>query len=166
MKEKQKTKKQFLEEATELQRNIARLEKSNTMLRKDRNALKEIEQRFQLIAENIQEVFWIRDLEKNRTLYVSPAFEKVFGLARESLYEDADSYKKIIHPDDLDILNKANERRRKGIYTDIQYRITRPDGQLRWITAGRSRYPMKTSRFIRQSGSPMTLPNANRQRSR
>jgi two-component system cell cycle sensor histidine kinase/response regulator CckA len=135
MKEKQKTKKQLPEEASELQRRIARLEKSNTMLRKDRNALKESEHRFQLIAENIQEVFWIRDLEKNRTLYVSPAFEKVFGLTRESLYEDSDSYKKIIHPDDLDVLNRANERRRKGIYTDIQYRITRPDGQLRWINS-------------------------------
>ncbi len=135
MKEKQKTKKQLPEEASELQRRMARLEKSNTMLRKDRDALKEIEHRFQLIAENIQEVFWIRDLKKNKTLYVSPAFEKVFGLTRESLYEDSDSYKKIIHPDDLDVLNRANERRRKGIYTDIQYRITRPDGQLRWINS-------------------------------
>ena len=135
MKEKQKTKKQLLEEASELQRRMARLERSNTRLRKDRNALKESEHRFQLIAENIQEVFWIRDLKKNKTLYVSPAFEKVFGHTRESLYADSDSYKKIIHPDDLDVLKSANERRRKGIYTDIQYRITRPDGQLRWINS-------------------------------
>ncbi len=135
MKETQKTKKQFLEEATELQSCIARLERLNTSLRKDRDALKEIEHRFQLIIENIQEVFWIRDLEKNKTLFVSPAFEKVFGLTRESLYEDSNSYKKIIHPDDLDVLNRANITRRQGIYTDIQYRITRPDGQLRWISS-------------------------------
>src|SRR5215813_6918102 len=46
------------------------------------------EERFRQLAENIDQVFWMLDLATNQLLYVSPAFERVWGRSSASLYQD------------------------------------------------------------------------------
>jgi two-component system sensor histidine kinase UhpB len=95
-------------------------------------ALRESEQRFRQLAENIQEVFWMYDLEKG-LLYASPAYERVWGKTRESLYRDPDSYIADIHPEDVALARLAQSEHRAGRETDVEYRLLRPDGSLRWV---------------------------------
>jgi PAS domain S-box-containing protein len=88
---------------------------------------------FRELAENIQDVFYNYDTHSRRMLYVSPAYETVWGRSRSSLYASAESFLGAIHPDDASLVEEASERHRRGASTDIEYRIVRPDGAVRWI---------------------------------
>ncbi|MDJ0706291.1 MAG: EAL domain-containing protein [Leptolyngbyaceae cyanobacterium MO_188.B28] len=101
--------------------------------RKDAEAaLKNSEERFRQLAENIQEVFWMADLEFTQLLYVSPAYETIWGRTCASLYEQPKSFVDAIHPADRDhALAVMQQQRRQG--WELEYRIIQPDGTLRWI---------------------------------
>jgi PAS domain S-box-containing protein len=97
------------------------------------DALRESEERFRQIAENIQEVFWITDTAKHQVLYISPAYERIWGRSCESLQNTSQNWDEAIHPDDRErVLRAASTQQTNGTY-DEEYRILRPDGSLRWI---------------------------------
>jgi two-component system, cell cycle sensor histidine kinase and response regulator CckA len=96
-------------------------------------ALRESEEKFRQLAENINEVFWITDPAKNRMLYISPAYEKIWGRSCASLYQSPRSWLDAIHPEDRPrIVEAATTKQPRGEY-DETYRILRPDGSVRWI---------------------------------
>jgi|CXWL01.1.fsa_nt_gi PAS domain S-box-containing protein len=96
-------------------------------------ALRESEERFRQVAENIQEVFWMTDSEKHTLFYISPAYEEVWGRTCESLYASPRMWLDAIHPDDrARVLQAALTNQVAGDY-DETYRIVRPDGSERWI---------------------------------
>jgi two-component system, cell cycle sensor histidine kinase and response regulator CckA len=96
-------------------------------------ALRESEERFRQLAENIQDVFWLTDMAKNRMLYISPAFEAIWGRSCADLYSSPRAWLDAIHPDDRErVLHSAVTKQSQGLY-DEEYRIVRPDGSERWI---------------------------------
>src|SRR5450432_519825 len=104
-------------------------------------ALREAEERFRQLVENIHEVFWVSDIRDDRPLYVSPGFEEIYGHTRESFYEHPESRIQSIHPDDRAGMLKQMKQRREGIFNELEYRIVRPDDAIRWV---RSRaFPIK-----------------------
>ena len=97
-------------------------------------ALREKEQMFRQLADQVSEVFWGADPAVPRTLYVSPAFERVFGRPRESQYSDIRSFTAAIHPEDRQRVLDAFDAQRRGDYPlEITYRVLQPDGSLRSI---------------------------------
>jgi len=101
--------------------------------RKAAAALAESEFRFRQLAENITEVFWLTDPAKNEMLYISPAYEKIWGRSCEALYASPREWLDAIHPDDKQrVLEAAVAKQSRGDY-DEEYRIVRPDGSIRWI---------------------------------
>lgn len=95
--------------------------------------LRESEERFRQLAENINEVFWISDPEKNQLIYVSPAYEKIWGLTCDSLYQAPRTWFDSIHPEDRQrVMDAALHKQVTGEYDEV-YRISRPDGSRRWI---------------------------------
>jgi diguanylate cyclase (GGDEF)-like protein/PAS domain S-box-containing protein len=96
-------------------------------------ALERERRRFQQMAENIGGVFWLTSPDKSEMLYVSPAYETIWGRSRESLYDDPLTWLDPIHPDDRDRVREALERQKTdGEYCE-EYRIRRPDDEIRWI---------------------------------
>lgn len=96
-------------------------------------SLRESEARFRQIAENIEEVFWMVDFPaKSRMIYVSPAYEKIWGCTCKSLYENPESFLNAVHPDDRERVASACARQAEEKYDEI-YRLLRPDGTTRWI---------------------------------
>ncbi|MBZ0068205.1 MAG: PAS domain S-box protein [Thiobacillus sp.] len=96
--------------------------------------LKEANERFQQFAENINEAFWIRDLEEDRFLYISPAFETLFRRPVSSLYQNARAFLGAVHPDDLERVTAAfvwQREHRQGI--ELEYRIIIGDHVIRWL---------------------------------
>jgi two-component system, cell cycle sensor histidine kinase and response regulator CckA len=93
-------------------------------------ALRESEERFRQLAENIGAVFWLHDLASARSIYVSPAFERIWGRPAEALYADPDVWLASIHPDDRPA---ADPVRSADQPYELEYRIVRPDGTVRWI---------------------------------
>lgn len=96
-------------------------------------ALRSSEERFRQIAENIQEVFWMTDAARSEMLYVSPAFETIWGRTRDSLQTSAQAWVDSIHADDRQRVQlSATANQALGKY-DETYRVVRPDGTERWV---------------------------------
>jgi PAS domain S-box-containing protein len=86
------------------------------------------------ILQNIKQVVWMLDLSTEQILYVSPAFEIVWGRSCESLYADPLTLIKSVHPEDrVKVMSASPDDNRKSL--NQSYRILRPDGSLRWISA-------------------------------
>ena len=95
-------------------------------------AVREGEERFRQIAENFREFIWLSNRELSEYYYVSPAYEQIWGRSRESLYEDPYSLFAGLHPDDRARVEAKLEGLQRGDY-DIEFRVIRPDGELRWV---------------------------------
>jgi PAS domain S-box-containing protein len=107
--------------------------RDETARRQALDALWENEERFRQVTENIAEVFWMTSLDKNKVMYISPAYETIWGRSCQSLYEQPASWMDDIHPDDRARIGRAaREKQRQGEY-DEEYRIVRRDGTIRWI---------------------------------
>ncbi|MDB6130796.1 MAG: hypothetical protein JWM04_1903 [Verrucomicrobiales bacterium] len=96
-------------------------------------ALCESEARFRQVVENINEVFWMTDVGKNQMLYISPAYEKIWGRTCESLFQSSRNWVDAIYPDDREkVVAAMLTKQIRGAY-DETYRIMRSDGSIRWI---------------------------------
>ena len=98
-------------------------------------ALRDREEKFHQIADTIHEIFWMVDADTKKVIYVNPAFEQVTGRSLASLQEAPLSYRDIIHPEDrIKVLGKLDETVKAG-RLEVEFRITRPDGTIRWVEA-------------------------------
>lgn len=97
-------------------------------------ALQASEKGLRQLTENIREVFWISDPQSHKTLFVSPAYEEIWGRQREELLNNPDSLIQSIHPDDRQaILDSYFLQKQAGQETEAEYRIVKPNGKIRWI---------------------------------
>lgn len=96
------------------------------------SALRESEERFRKLAENIDEVFWIASPDRREVEYLSPAFDRIWGRPGESVLREPSSWLQTLHPDDRPAVVEAFEARALEGY-DLTYRIVRPNGSVRWI---------------------------------
>jgi PAS domain S-box-containing protein len=98
--------------------------------------IRDAEERFRVITENLDTVLWISKPGQEGMLYLSPAFERVWGASREEIYRDPGSWMRYVHPDDRDrVLREIEHRRRLRPRHPVEqtYRIVRGDGEVRWI---------------------------------
>ncbi|HXF49705.1 MAG TPA: PAS domain S-box protein [Verrucomicrobiae bacterium] len=116
-------------------------------------ALRESEERFRQFAENSKDVIWITNTGLTETLYVNPAYEKVFERSRERLFSEPRAWMEAIHPEDREKMLVP------GVSAEVpdspfsqEFRIVRNDGSLRWIRA--RVFPIKNDagKTYRQAG--------------
>jgi len=93
-------------------------------------ALQATQQRFDEVAARIPEVLWVASLE-GQFLYLSPSFDGIWGRPREGM--TLALWGGYIHPDDAAVGLKARELWTLAEEHDLEYRIVRPDGQIRRI---------------------------------
>jgi PAS domain S-box-containing protein len=104
-----------------------------TERRRAQMSLLESEERFQQMANNIQEIFWMIDAETKKALYVNPAYETITGRSSESLRENPTSYEELIHADDrIHVLSKLDEATRSGHFNE-RFRIVSAKAEIRWV---------------------------------
>ena len=97
--------------------------------------LRASESLFRQLAENIRDVFFLIDAERDRTLYVSPAYEEIWGRSCESAYAKPDSWTEAIHSEDRASIYEKYKKGMSAGKFEYQYRVVRPDGSIRWIQA-------------------------------
>jgi diguanylate cyclase (GGDEF)-like protein/PAS domain S-box-containing protein len=97
--------------------------------------LRESEMRFRQLAENIQDVFFLVSADYSQTVYLSPAYERIWGRPRDAVYENAMAWADSIHPDDQARIHAETHGRSGGTppHSTFEFRIVRPDGSIRWI---------------------------------
>ncbi|MEH1845140.1 MAG: PAS domain S-box protein [Nostoc sp.] len=96
-------------------------------------SLRQSEEKFRTFAENTHAVIWIASPDSFRILYVSPAYEKIWGRSCQNLLEQRESWIDTVHPDDRDRVTNAARQQLTSESPSIEYRILRPDGSVRWI---------------------------------
>lgn len=108
-------------------------------------ALAHSEGTLRLITENATELLLLLDIPSKRVVYVNPAYETMFGLPRATIYADSRSWLQNVHPDDRAIFTGV-----VPVTLDVEYRIVRADGTIRWVRA-------RTIPIRRASSEPDTL---------
>ncbi len=95
--------------------------------------LRESEERFRQISENVREVFWIASGSVSEMIYVSPAYKVIWGRSRRKIYEDLANWFEPVHEDDRERVRKAFKTNGPEGTFDETYRILQPDGTVRWV---------------------------------
>ena len=107
-----------------------------TQQHKAEQALRNSEEKFRQLAENIEQVFFIRDLTSNRMLYVSPAYETIWGRSIKEIYNNPEDFITSIHPDDkTNVLQLLRQQNQNGQLFNAEYRIIDTQGAVHWIHA-------------------------------
>jgi PAS domain S-box-containing protein len=97
-------------------------------------ALRESNQNFRQLSDNITDAFWIRSADMREIHFISAAFEKIWGRTVESLYANPQEWTDFILPEDRDRVRIAFARlTTEPTELDIEYRIVRPEGEVRWV---------------------------------
>jgi two-component system, sensor histidine kinase and response regulator len=97
------------------------------------DAIRESEERFRQLAENVPEVFFIASADMSRVHYVSPAYETIWGQKVAELYDDPRAFLRPVHPDDLSRLLHAIGQVQMGEIATLEIRLIMPDGSIRWV---------------------------------
>jgi diguanylate cyclase (GGDEF)-like protein/PAS domain S-box-containing protein len=98
-------------------------------------ALQESEARLREITDNIHGVFFVETADTQKTLYVSSAYEELYGQSSDRLYSQSQDWLESVYPDDREQVIAALEKQQLGRRTSKEYRIVKPDGSIRWIFA-------------------------------
>jgi len=97
--------------------------------------LSEREQLFSSLLDSVNAVLWAFDWESRQVLYVSPAYERIFGRPAHLLLADFNQWRDSIYPEDLDYAERSlAEVLVKGAVEDREYRIIDADGNVRWLS--------------------------------
>jgi PAS domain S-box-containing protein len=93
----------------------------------------ESERRFQQIAENIQEVFWMVDTTTKKLIYVNSAYRTMTDSRCRNVEEDISGYEHLIHVEDrANVIARLKSGAGTGQF-DERFRITTSSGEVRWI---------------------------------
>ena len=97
--------------------------------------LSEREQLFSSLLDSVNAVLWAFDWEKRQVLYISPAYERIYGRSASLLMADFNEWRDAIHPDDLDYAERSLAQVLvKGTVEDREYRIVNGQGEVRWLS--------------------------------
>jgi two-component system, cell cycle sensor histidine kinase and response regulator CckA len=104
-----------------------------TERREAENALRESNERFRLIAETINEIFWIFDVKNEALTYLSPAYERIWGHSSKHLIGSQNPFMDPVHPDDRERIAAELAKISTGQQLEYEFRIIRPDGSIRYL---------------------------------
>ncbi len=117
--------------ASQVKNQLAHLEQQVDARTKE---LRESDEQFRQVTDNITDVFWMTTPDLRTTLYVSPAYEKIWGRPVASVYAHPEEWADAILPEERDGVFAAFAGLAKCEHSvSVEFRIQRPDGTRRWI---------------------------------
>ena len=102
-------------------------------LRRMARELIESESKFRTLTDNITDVLWIISPDLKKVYYVSPGYEKIWGRTVTDLYTNSQDWINTILSDDRKYVLENLEKLKENKSINIEYRITRADGEIRWV---------------------------------
>ena len=114
--------------------------------------LRQSEAQFRDLAEHIRVVFFVSTPHPFAITYISPAYDHIWGMPRQQVYDRPTAWIESVHPDDRERVLGVLASSQSGSETYMEYRIVRPDGSIRWIS--NPAYPVRDSqgKFVRVVG--------------
>jgi len=116
-------------EADELIANVNAL----LRMRQTQNALRDSEERFRQLTDNIEDVFWMFSVPARSLEYVSPAYARIWGRSVDTLEREPASWLDAVHPDDRAHVSALWTGLRERPHYEAEFRIVVGDGTSRWV---------------------------------
>ncbi|MFC0253959.1 ATP-binding response regulator [Massilia consociata] len=116
-------------EADELIANVNAL----LRMRQTQVELRDSEERFRQLTDNIDDVFWMFAVPGGDLVYVSPAYADIWGRSVASLREQPGGWLDAVHPDDRERIAVRWRQLPRAAHYDDEFRISVPDGRTRWV---------------------------------
>lgn len=91
------------------------------------------EKRLGVLADAVDDVFWVYQLEPLTCVYISPSYERRWGLSRQAVYADATVWERMVHPEDADRVAQAFVAKAATGGFDEEYRVVLRGGRIRWV---------------------------------
>ena len=122
--------------ALEEKRSRDESQRSQALMEQAQREVREREERFSQLADNIDEVFFVFSALRSETLYINPAYEKIWGRSCQSLYDNPKSFLDQAPAGDRERLLEYMDRIQRGEEAGkLEYRIIQPNGSVRWLLA-------------------------------
>jgi two-component system, cell cycle sensor histidine kinase and response regulator CckA len=118
----------------ELARTNVALREENTERKRAEETLRQSEEKFRQLSEDVTDVFWITSADLKTIHYISSGYELTWGRSTESLYAHPHQWVEAILP--------VERQRVRAVFAtlmgnvpkvSVEYRIARPDGTVRWV---------------------------------
>jgi PAS domain S-box-containing protein len=116
-------------EADELIANVNAL----LRMRRTQSALRDSEERFRQLTDNIEDVFWMFSVPARALEYVSPAYPAIWGRSVDSLEREPGSWMDAVHPDDRAYVEGLWRGVQEHPHYEAEFRIVSKDGSTRWV---------------------------------
>jgi PAS domain S-box-containing protein len=116
-------------EADELIANVNAL----LRMRQTQTALRESEERFRQLTDNIEDVFWMFSLPAHTVEYVSPAYAAMWGRSVEALQQQPNSWLDAVHADDRAHVSALWHALADVPHYEAEFRVVMQDGSVRWV---------------------------------
>ncbi len=101
--------------------------------RQAEQALRSSEERFRQVAENMHEIVYLFTVDFQEMLYLNPAYETISGYSLGAVGSDPQAWLRAVHPEDRDRLRQALADPEQRASLDLQCRLLRPGGDVRWL---------------------------------
>ncbi len=96
-------------------------------------ALRQSEEKLESILRSLDDVVWSASLENQQFIYLNPATERVYGRPVSDFVDCPSLWQFVVHPDDRQRVERASHRMIHQGSKDLEYRVVRPDGEVRWL---------------------------------
>lgn len=113
--------------------DISDIKNKNRELILTKEKAEESESRIREITENISEVIWLANADDKKIVYISPAYEKVWGRSREQLYDNPRAFFESVYEEDQQAVFALFEKYEKGEEINFEYRIVDNSGEIKWV---------------------------------
>ncbi|GAB4281342.1 MAG: hypothetical protein Fur0025_09890 [Oscillatoriaceae cyanobacterium] len=149
--------------------NTASLEATNQRLQREmaeravmEDALRESQARLDGILNSLDDIVWSVSATDFQLLYLNPAAQKVYDRPLEDFFANSNLWLEVVHPDDLSLVKAGVQLLMAQGIRDIEYRILRPSGEVRWLR-DRSRLVFdSTGQLIRIDGIATDITDSKR----
>lgn len=96
-------------------------------------ALRQSEEKLESILRSLDDVVWSASLENQQFIYLNPATERVYGRPVSDFVDCPSLWELVVHPDDRQRVEIASQTMMHQGSKDLEYRVVRPDGEVRWL---------------------------------
>ena len=85
------------------------------------------------LIQSVNEIVWCTSADGSELLFINRAAEQVYGRSVEELMQRPSYWLDAVHADDRDRFDQHIADLRKVGHIEVEYRIVRPDGSIRWL---------------------------------
>lgn len=143
-----------------LDRQNQQLQQEIQVRQRTEEALKESEERWQLVLKGNNEGIWDLNLITNQ-VFRSARYKEIMGYEEHELGDDNDDWVSRIHPDDFERVMQANHDyfARKIPHYAVEYRLRCKDGSYKWVMGRAQAIWDETGKPVRMVGSTTDISN-------